>query len=458
MNKFLNKVLILLFLVALAACNKKDPALPDNLVQFSSDKLGFDSGVSELEVKIHASRAVDAVTLITVTLESDGLNYGTDYTTVPAAVNNEVSLSIPAGSNTAVFKIQKAENIYLNGDESVTFSIASVDQPALTGTVNKLELSFSAITSTGTSLQLEGGTGGASAVNTVFVDLSANRQTSVLRDSWDLGFYSGTDFRVTINSTNGASAIQVNKIDLNTVSSANINPDDLKLGLGLGSFALYDDVSGDITKTVIAEVSATANDNKVYVINRKGGSGTIGAVEDLIKIRVIRKDAGYTLQYAKINETTFKTLDITKDAAYNFQYVSFDKGAVTVEPAKDRWDFQWGWSLYYTGTTPYGFSDLVFTNHHAGVQSAEILSSTVSYADFKESDLSRIVFLTDRHVIGSAWRVTSGGTVGVKSDRFYVIKDAAGNIYKLKFTSFHANDGGERGRPTLEYSLVKKGS
>lgn len=458
----MNKSFIILFLFTITAvfssCSKNDPPLPDNLVTFTTDQLGFDEGVSELEIQINASRPVETATSVTVNLQMEGVSYGTGFTTEPAAVDNKVSLSIPAGSASATIKVRKTAGLFLNGDEAINFSIAEVGQPVLKGDVSDLRISFSAITSTGSALQLEGGEGGASAVNTVFVDLSANRQDSIARDRWDLGFNSGSVFRVIINNTTGASAIMVNKSDLTQVSSADINPDNLKLGFGFGTFSLFDDVYGDITKTVIAEISATASDNKVYVINRKGGSGTISAVEDLYKVRIIRKDNGYTLQYARINETTFKTLDVTKDAAYNFQYASFDKGAVAVEPQKTRWDFQWGWSMYYTGTTPYGFSDLVFINYLAGVQAAEVLTSTVNYAAFNESNLGSVTFSSDRNVIGSNWRVTSGTPIGVKTDRFYVIKDAAGNIYKLKFISFHANDGGERGRPKLEYVLVKKGS
>ncbi|WP_255157753.1 HmuY family protein [Siphonobacter sp. BAB-5385] len=46
----------------------------------------------------------------------------------------------------------------------------------------------------------------------------------------------------------------------------------------------------------------------------------------------------------------------------------------------------------------------------------------------------------------------------MKTDRFYVIKDAAGNVYKLKFINYTSTDGGERGYPNIEYKLVKKGS
>jgi hypothetical protein len=39
-----------------------------------------------------------------------------------------------------------------------------------------------------------------------------------------------------------------------------------------------------------------------------------------------------------------------------------------------------------------------------------------------------------------------------------VVKDPAGNYYKLKFISMGLNDGGSRGYPVVEYKLVKAAS
>lgn len=455
----MKKLSLLFFLLMsgllISSCSKDEPPLPDNTISFSTDAVGFEDSQSEIELRISASRAVDAVTNIVVDLEASGLSYGTHFSTSPAATDNKVTLSIPAGSSETALKIKRSEGVFLEGSEAISVKIAEVSAPALVGSVAQTRVAFKAITSGGSELQLNGGEGGASAINSVFVDLSANQQTAVKRDSWDLGFYAGEDFRVITNNTSGASVIRVDKTDLSQVSSADFNADDLRLGRGLGSFALFDDVNGDLSKTAISAVSATAADNKVYIINRSGGSGAIGAVADLYKVRVVRKDAGYTLQYARVNENVIKTLDVLKDTGLNFKYVSFDNGAVSVEPAKSKWDLQWGWSMYFTGTLPYGFSDLVFVNHLAGVQAAEILTSTVSYENFKEANLAAVTFSSSRNTIGSGWRATTG-TIGVSTDRFYVIKDAAGNIYKLKFISFTTQDGGERGKPKLAYSLVKK--
>ncbi|WP_158826776.1 HmuY family protein [Mucilaginibacter lacusdianchii] len=454
MKKLLSIFCVLM--VLFTACKDSDPPLADNLVSFQTDKQGFTADQATAEIKLVLSRNTDVAVPVTVTLQGSGVTYGTQFTTEPAAANNSLTVTIPAGSNSASIKVNKAANLFLNGTESITLKIASAGQPVVVGTTPQTQLSFSSIVSTGTQLTLDGGTGGASAINSVFVDLSANKQTSIAREDWDLGFYSGTDFRVILNNTLAASAVATTKTDINAVSAADVNLSNLEVGFGKGTFGIIDDINGDLTKTVIPAISVTDADNKVYIINRKGGSGTTLPAADLIKIRVLRSsNSGYTVQYAKINETTFQTLSIAKDSQYNFRYMSFAKGAVEVEPTKANWDIEWTYSIYTAGTVPYAFSDLVFVNHHGGVQTAEVLTSAVAYDAYAESNIATTIFTSNRNAISSNWRVTSGGTVGVKTDRFYVIKDASGNVYKMKFISF-GPDGGTRGYPVLTYALVKK--
>jgi hypothetical protein len=459
MNKLFKPLLVFAFLGIFNACKDDEPPLPDNLAAFETNAQGFEG--EQTEVKIMLSRAAESATAITVNLTPTKLTYGTEFTTEPAATSNTFTVTIPAGSANASFKVLKKTGVLLDGDETIQFKIASVASPVLVGTNAETKLSFKAIISEGTAIQLNGlidKESGASAGNSVYLDLSGNTQTAVARASWDLGFMSGTDFRVIINNTNVASAIEINKTDINTVTAADLDVTKLALGQGVGTFSLFDDVTGDLTKTVIKAVSATDADNKVYVINRAGGTGAVLPNDQLYKVRVISKGDGYTLQYAKLTETTHKTLDIAKDASYNFQFASLttDK-VVSVEPQKDRWDIVWGYSIYFTGPIPYAFSDLVFLNTQAAVEAAEVLTTTATYDAFAEANLTGITFSKDRDVIGSKWRATTG-TVGVKTDRFYLIKDSAGNIYKLRFVNFHASDGGERGKPKLEYKLVKKGA
>lgn len=313
------------------------------------------------------------------------------------------------------------------------------------------------------SMTLNGGSGGANAVNTVFVDMSNGRQDSVRRSSWDLGFYMGDDFRVVLNQTTGAGAKVTGKNDLALVNAADTVG--LTLSTNLldpqpGDLAYFDDLTGDITRTVIPAISSTDAENKVIILNRGTGGGV--APRPWIKLRVLRNGSGgYTLYYAGITESSFKTVNIGKNAEYNFRFVALDNVGtiVNVEPEKTSWDFLWSYSIFKTsfgfGDVPYNFSDLVAINTLAGVQAAQVMTSTVSYTNYGESNIATTNFTSNRWVIGNAWRGTTP-PVGVRTDRFYVIKDPIGNIYKLKFTSFHPSDGGVRGFPAIEYKLVRK--
>jgi len=469
MKKFLTYSLALLFAGTMASCSKSDPPLPDNTINFTADKQGIDATTAEVEVKLSLSRNTDVAVPLTVTLLTTGVIYTTDFITEPAAVNNSLSLTIPAGSSSVSFKVKKVAGAVLNGTEKIAFSVSTAGSSIVLGSTVKSELSFAAITSDGSTLTMNGITAaneaGSSAGNSVYVDFSGNTQTPVNRGVWVLGFSSGSDFRVRLNNTNGTSAIILaDKTDLAAVTEAQITLADFDIPLGTaGAFGNIDNVYGDVTKDVISTVSATDASNKVYVVNPVGGSRTaVLNMDNLYKIRIVRKGEGYTLQYAKVKETTFKTIDIPKSGANNFDFVNFDAGTakvVPVEPNKTKWDIVWTWSIYYGGTGvdayPYGFSDIVFSNNLGGVTLAEVLTSTVTYANYAEANIATTTFLNTRDVIGSAWRSTSPAT-GVKTDRFYVVKDGSGNVYKLKFVSMGAGDGGVRGKPVIEYKLVKK--
>ena len=80
-----------------------------------------------------------------------------------------------------------------------------------------------------------------------------------------------------------------------------------------------------------------------------------------------------------------------------------------------------------------------------------------SYESFSEADLAKFTLSAARNTISSHWRATTGNPSGAFQGRYYLVKDVAGNIYKLKFLAMGAGeDGGTRGYPELEYKLVKR--
>jgi len=461
--KAFKQIMLLVSVVAfsLTACKKDDPPVAANQVQFESSKVGFSADESSLEVHLNFSRAADAAGTIEVQLGENGVTYGTQYETDPVASNGVLQVPYEQGAQEAVFKVTKAAGVTLDGDEFLSFVIGSVSSSVVVGMTDSLNVVFSAIVSEGSSMKINGGEGGSAAENVVFVDLSANKQTAVNRIKWDLGFYSGDDFRVILNNTlPEAMAVAINKTDLTQVTAADTAGIVLTSTYTSGDLAKVDDFSGDLSKTVIGAISSDASANKVYILNRGEAAAHSDGNRDWMKIRIIQKDGGYQLQYAKIADATFKTVDITKDDSHTFSYVSLDNGSlVDVMPAGKKWDFQWGVGSYYTSTGSsfiyYPFSDLVFINNYDGVQAAEVKTADVKYDAFAAKDLTGLSFSGERDAIGSNWRATTGTAIGVYTDRFFIIKDPIGNYYKLRFNNFISQDGGTRGYPNIEYALVK---
>ncbi len=461
MNKLAKYLLAASLLFSFNACKDEEPPLPDNVAGFESKDLGFDNTKDEVEIKINLSRAETAATAIKVDLTPTKLIYGTDFTTDPAATANSLTTSIPAGQTSAIIKIKKNSGITLNGDENIVLKISSVGSPAITGTSSELKLSFSAITSDGASVTLNGKVGEVTYANSVYFDLSGNSQTGVDRKSWNLGFYSGSDFRVILNPAYQSTAKATNKTDITAVTLAD------SAGIALNhnvedpaTITLADDWTGDLSKTAIAEISATESENKVYVYSFEGNK----SADKWFKVKVSRNGAGYKVQYARLGSTTIKTLDVAKNADFNFVFASLEKDqVVSVEPRSKSWDLSWSYSTYNSGlNTPYWVQDYVALNKFGNVSGAQIMNTTVSYDDFKEPHIAAVTWSTAADVIGTKWRGAaapgSSTPAGVRKDRFYVIKDAAENVYKLQFLSYTNTDGGERGKPTLKYELVKKGA
>lgn len=472
MNYKLKDVWILamsiVLLLSFSSCTE-DPQLPENLVAFEAAELGLSANEEQLVVNINFSRAASQAGSITVALQESGVAYGTDFTTTPEASGNTLALNFNTGDTKVSFTVNKNQSVLLDGDEAITFTITTIPDDLVLGTTSELILSFAEILATEAIMNINGG--GPTYPNKVFIDLSANRQSAFDRTTWDLGLYMGSDFNVILNSSVTMMARAIDKTDLSAVTAADTvgfaNTMIVGANSSVEAMAWIDDPAGDLTKTAFGPVSATAAENKVYIINRGAANPPSDPSAPIPsrgwkKVRVVRNGNGYTIQHADIASATFQEIQVSKDDAYLFKYISFETGALTIEPPKDRWDIAWTGFTNATslgaGLIPYYFQDIVLQNRN-GVETAELLVSAAgSYETFGESNLAGIIYTTSQVGIGARWR--SGGGPGsapaVRSDRFYVIKDTDGNIYKLRFTAL--TQDGQRGRPQIEFALVKNPS
>ena len=334
---------------------------------------------------------------------------------------------------------------------------------------------------------LQPSVGGPNQPNQVFVDLSTGKIESVNRATWDLGFSSGSDFRVTLN---GSLKMAVKKLETSDITLVQQSDVSVAIGVGnntvLSSKGFADNPTGVLAGagagigTAIAEVSATDADNKVYLVNlglgigtdkpALGSANTDGAARGWKKIRILRSGNGYKIQYADLASTTFQEKVVAKTAGFNFTFFSLTSGnTVSVEPEKTKWDLGFTTFTNYIPNVDadnkptevtYGFADFTVSNMKGGTQVYQVLVATGgSYADFTKAKVDEANFkisLTDQRVIGAGWRVGGGpGTLpSIKTDRFFVVKDIEGNYYKVKFLTM-TNTAGERGYVSFEYALLK---
>lgn len=463
-----------LALLGFSACSDDDDkvSLPDITVNFASTEVGLsDDNIAEVSVIL--SRNTDVNLDVTVDLATvEGAVYDTDFTTNPASTANTITITIPAGSSTASIVVEKNSASSVDGADYVTFKLSP--SFATTGFVlgdkTSSTVYFGPLFSKGDQMTLNGRVGDDTYHNSVYVDFSRNSQVAVDRKSWNLGFYNGAEYRVYLNAAYATTAISTGKTDINAVTLADAEASyDIGGNFYMTAAGLRGDIvdsfDGVLTGTAFAEISANENENMVYFVAPADSKSS----RDLwYKVKVNRSaNGGYSVQYTTVGGTEIKTVEIAKNSAYNLSFLSFESATTTsVEPEAKKWDILWSYytanrfnSTGYDGTA-YFLQDAIVLNNLGGVEAAEVFTSTVSYDNIKKGDLASLTFASDRMTIGDTWRSTSnfgGGTLGIYTDRFYVVKDADGNNYKLRFLKMGLNnDGGERGRPVIEYALIEE--
>ncbi|WP_029294207.1 HmuY family protein [Chryseobacterium hispalense] len=331
--------------------------------------------------------------------------------------------------------------------------------------------------------------GGATQPNQVWIDLSETDpvtkgplQKLNRRTDWDLALYSGTEFKVVLNSSIMMAAAKIpNVTNLSQVTEATVST--LKNQVQVANFnpsnEIYiDDVKGNFPSgyTAIEEIKANDSENGVYLVNMGkeiyNGSVPVGSVatggdsRGWKKVQIVRSGEGYKVKSADIDGNNYYEVTVAKNAAYNYNFISLkNKSEVSIQPEKKKWDLCFTvFTNTISGAGSYIYADFVTINNVGGTGAYEVIvpagtSGVEAYNNFKTSDINPSKFIyNDQRVIGSNWR-NPVGTNGLEvyGDRFYIIKDPNGYYFKLRFTRLtkaNTDDQGvkdERGFPSFEY-------
>ena len=456
--------IILLFSIAiLTSCSKDALFIEDPFVvafqETSGKLLDIDT---QKDIKLIYSETAYEQSIVKIRITTENVLYGRDFITIPAAEGNELSVPININEIENKFQIVELNNSFTDVMK-ITFSISSIEQDNanIQGNVSH-ELSDSAYL---------GGVfyptiGGPNEPNQVYVDLSSNKETVVRRDVWDLGFYGGEEFRVTINGSLYMAVSALTNTDINSVNSLSVAT--LQPLVAVGTFdpenkVYVDGPNGNILETAISEISENDFKNPVYLLNlgveigttqpNTGSVAIAGESRGWKKIRILRDGNGYILQYADLDATTYNEISISKDADFNFSFFSFKTNKiVNVEPPKLQWDISFTvFTNIIAQAGSYGFSDFSLHNRKGGVTSYSLVDNTISYKNFTATNVNETLFQESQIVIGSSWRNVFDRTAN--SNIYYVLKDANNNYFKIRFLDL-TNENGERGFPRFEYTLL----
>lgn len=457
---------VLVFL--LLSCSNDDSLdmpLEPFVVAFESLSANLSQINEAQDISLVYSKAAIQTGSVTLLLDVTNAVYGVDFITTPPINSNNLIIPILPTEIETSFLFTKL-NQALDETVEIRFSIVSVDYP---NAVIQGNTQFTINSSASLGRGFEPSVGGPNQPNQVYIDLSTESQTSIKRDTWDLGFYGGSDFRIGLNSSIYMAAAALESTDIDAVTQADVLEIQDQVAVGTfdpANIIYIDNPDGDINKTAIAPISSNDLENKVYLLNlgyevgtetpAPGSIAIAGDARGWKKIRILKQDDAYLLQYADLNQSTHQEVLIEKDSNFNFSFFSFDTNSkLAVEPQLENWDVNFTvFTNVLTGAGSYGFSDGVLHNRKGGVKAYSILTDEIAYDDFSIENINTSAFLLDQRTIGSSWREVITQDKVLVDNIYYIIQDPNDNFYKLKFTAL-LSDSGERGFPKFKYKLVQ---
>ncbi|MEM9050639.1 MAG: HmuY family protein [Bacteroidota bacterium] len=280
--------------------------------------------------------------------------------------------------------------------------------------------------------------------NQVYFNLVDNEVVaSIERQNWTIAFKNGSNSRLAV--LNDAQAMSGWASGFENLESATDSA-----GFGQGKKI---EVSAEIY-----EEPALEDLSGVYLIDL--GFSEIGLPLGAYWIEFPEVSAsGYQIRYKKYGQEEVVERFIEKNEDTEFVLYSLEEDFITHEPTSSDWDFKF---TRYISVLDAGDSELPYSVTGVILNPYNTWAAEFSEKEFEKielADTTNIQFSNQPDIIGFDWKTFTftDGTTGiftVDSDRSYVIRNALGAYYKLRFLGFYG-EGGYSGEPSFEYQLLR---
>jgi hypothetical protein len=216
------------------------------------------------------------------------------------------------------------------------------------------------------------------------------------------------------------------------------------------------------------DVKTKQTNGFVYIIDR----GTLYHTKRSERYRKLTiesvNDKQYTIRYGALDATNYQEFIIPKDTTYTLTYFSFENGGkvVKVAPPKANWDIVFTNYIHiFNDQTPEFKNYLVrgvLSNHLYRTLSTGIENQFDQFPSFDAFSYKDIDLLVSKgkglsakaNAIGYDWKKFDlQGNYVLAKNNYYLVKDAEGKIYKLRFYDFYSKDG-KKGFPQFEFDQL----
>lgn len=270
----------------------------------------------------------------------------------------------------------------------------------------------------------------------LWIDLRTGTVVSTnVKTAWDLAFEStSAGWRIYLNGAKLMTAWDIGDVDIAVAHDT----------IGIAANKRIDAPSGHQDSTAIGDWRGT---DDVHVIDR--GVNSLGQPQGLYKFRFMEvTPSAFIFQIAAMDGSQLDTVTLQKDPTRSFTCYKVEDGVVDIEPERGEWDLV---LTQYTHQFYEPFLPYIVT----GMLSATTTrAAVIPGADFDAVTLNDTLMHPlsgARDVIGYDWKYYSFETSSYTVDqtRVYVVQDAEGFFYKLRFIDFYS-DSGQVGCPMFE--------